>query len=739
MNFNENHTNSEVVLIIEGMTCASCVNHVEKALLAVNGVKTATVNLATEKANVQITAGLKIETLLGAVEKSGYKAKLFIEGQKEERNDNAINKETVKLVFAALLTLPLMIPMFFMLFSIHFVLNIWVKFALASIVQFYFGLRFYKAGFKAVLAKNANMDLLVAIGTSAAYGMSLFEIIFNPLQATAGQVHLYFESSAVIITLVLFGKWLEARAKKQTTAAIQALENLRPVNANVIRDNKEVNLAIADVILGDIVVVRPGEKIPVDGFILEGSSQIDESLITGESLPVEKKVNEKVTGGAINGSGLLKVKTTAIGSETLLSKIIKLVETAQAKKAPIQKLVDKVSAVFVPVVLLVGLITFIAWGLMTGDWQSAAFKAIAVLIIACPCALGLATPTSIMVGTGVAAKNGILIKDAEALEVAHTVKVIAFDKTGTLTQGKPNLIQIFALQAPEKEIIELSSGLQLGSEHPLAKAVVNYAKEKNISANKVTNVKAIVGKGIEGEFQGKILLLGSERIVQENNIQIEGDIQKKIQHVTISGSSVSYLLAKEHNQTTLLGVLIFRDVIKDNSQLAVTKLKSLGIKTIMISGDNYGSAKYVADKLGIDEVYANVLPADKLQIIQELKEKYGKVAMVGDGMNDAPALAEADIGISMGSGTDAAIHASGITLMNSDPLLIFESIDISKKTYGKIAQNLFWAFIYNIIGIPLAAFGLLNPMLAGLAMAFSSVSVVTNSLLLKRWKPRIKQ
>lgn len=725
---------NEVILKVEGMNCASCVKHVEKALLSVAGVASASVNLATEKANVLISASTTVGALILAVEKSGYKAQLEISKVDEPKSNSKFSIETIKLIFLCVFTLPLILPMFFMLVSSHFVLNIWLQLIFASVVQFYFGWRFYKSAWKAVWVKNATMDLLVVIGTTAAYGISVFEVIFNFAKASTGEVHLYFESSAVIITLVIFGKWLEAKAKKQTTSALRALESLRPVTATVIRENKEIILPIAQVAIDDFVLIRPGDKIPVDGQISEGQSQVDESLITGESLPVEKQINDKVTAGSVNGNGLLMVQTKAIGAETLLAKIIRLVETAQAKKAPIQKLVDKVSAIFVPIVLCIGLLTFISWGLISHDWQDAAFKAIAVLIIACPCALGLATPTAIMVGTGVAAKSGILIKDAEALETAHTVQAIAFDKTGTLTKGKPTLVQIIPVNAPEEKIIELSAGLQFGSEHPLAKAVLVFAKQKRLQRKVINNLKTIIGIGITGVYQNSVIQLGSERLLQENAIQLSEELQQSILQVIKEGCSVSFLIEKKAETNSLLGVLFFRDIIKETAQLAIANLKSLGIKTVMISGDNIDSARFVANKLGITEVYANILPAEKLQIIQKLKKQYGKVAMVGDGLNDAPALAEADIGISMGSGTDAAIQASGITLMSNDPLLLYAGIDISSKTYRKIKQNLFWAFFYNIIGIPLAAFGFLNPMVAGLAMAFSSVSVVTNALVLKMWK-----
>ncbi|MBX9838906.1 MAG: copper-translocating P-type ATPase, partial [Silvanigrellaceae bacterium] len=591
---------------------------------------------------------------------------------------------------------------------------------------------------KALLSKNSNMDLLVSIGTSAAYGMSLYQLLFHSDLVLKGQVHIYFESSAVIITLVMFGKWLEARAKKRTTSAIESLHSLRPEQALVYRNHQEICILTSEVIIGDIVYVKPGEKIPIDGKIIEGASEVDESLITGESLPIEKTTGDSVTAGSMNGSGFIKVTTVAIGKETLLSKIIRLVEDAQSKKAPIQKLVDKVSSIFVPIVLIIGFLTFLIWGLLTGNWEDSIFKAIAVLVIACPCALGLATPTSIMVGTGLAAKQGILIKDAESLEIAHSIKIVAFDKTGTLTIGKPKLIKVTTIHSDEIQNLKIAVSIQSGSEHPLAKAILQFGKEHNIMSLKIEKIQSISGKGVFAIIQNKEYYLGSNRFLNDFNIQLENEDILEVDKLANEGASVSYLIEKNNENYILKSIYFFRDTIKENAKLTIDSLKSVGIKTVMISGDNKGSANFIAKQLHIDQVFSNILPNEKAQIINELKSHNTKVAMVGDGINDAPALAAADIGISMGSGTDAAIHASGIALMNNDPKLIFDSIDISRKTYNKIKQNLFWAFIYNIIGIPLAAAGLLNPMLAGLAMAFSSVSVIGNALLLRTWKSKLK-
>jgi Cu+-exporting ATPase len=553
--------------------------------------------------------------------------------------------------------------------------------------------------------------------------------------------HLYFESSTIVITLILLGKWLESRAKKQTTDAIRALNALRPQRACVLRNGKEIELAISAVLLGDIILVRPGEIIPVDGRVQQGDSQVDESLITGENLPIFKKMGDMVTGGAINGEGLLYVNTTAIGAESVLARIVRLVESAQAKKAPIQRLVDKVSAIFVPVVIVIAFVTLLAWGLLQGDWQVAILNAVAVLVIACPCALGLATPTAIMVGTGVAAQHGVLIKDAEALELAHAIKIVAFDKTGTLTEGQPKLVAlesaaVMADGSPD-ELLMLAASLQSGSEHPLAKAVVKAAQAKFMSLQSVLNMQALPGRGVTGVVNDQILHLGNSRLMQELGVDFSA-LQASAAILESEGRSVSWLcrsFAMNASKPALIGLLGFGDSIKPSALSAIQRLQAQGINTVLISGDNQGSASHVAKQLGITQIYAQVLPEDKANILVQLKTTGGLVAMVGDGINDAPALAAADIGIAMSSGTDVAMQAAGITLMRGDPSLVADAIDISRRTYAKIRQNLFWAFVYNIVGIPLAAMGLLSPVIAGAAMALSSFSVISNALLLKRWKP----
>ncbi|MGK5071924.1 heavy metal translocating P-type ATPase [Janthinobacterium sp. ZB1P44] len=716
----------EIDLNVAGMTCASCVGRVEKALLKVPGVLAASVNLATESARVKVTGEADAATLIAAIDKAGYAATVPAASQ-ASAPAAAPNRDGMKVAFAAVLAFPLMLPMLLEWAGIHLMLPGALQFALATPVQFYFGARFYKAGWKAARAGSGNMDLLVALGTSAAYGLSVYQWL------TAGEMlpHLYFEASAVVITLVLLGKWLESRAKRQTASAIRALQVLRPESARVRRDGVEIDLPVEQVKVGDLVVIRPGERVAVDGVVVEGASQINESLITGESLPVDKHPGDKVTGGAINADGLLLVRTQAVGGETTLSRIIRLVEDAQAAKAPIQHLVDKVSAIFVPVVLLLALLTMLGWWFATGELENAIINAVAVLVIACPCALGLATPTAIMAGTGVAARYGILIKDAEALEVAHAVNTVVFDKTGTLTVGKPALAALHAHGIDDARLLQLAASIQRGSEHSLATAVLDAASARHIEPLPATGLSALPGRGLAATVDGLDLKLGSTRLMQELNVDMT-PLAAQAVSLENTGNTISWLAAGSE----LLGLFAFSDQVKPNAQAAIAHLHSLGIRTVMLTGDNQGSADAVGKLLGIDTVAAKMLPADKTAKIVALKGEGAKVAMVGDGINDAPALAAADVGIAMSTGTDVAMHAAGITLMRGDPALVADAIDISRRTYSKIRQNLFWAFIYNLIGIPLAAFGLLNPMVAGAAMAFSSVSVISNALLLRRWKAR---
>ena len=717
-------------LDIEGMSCASCVGRVEKALRKAGGVVDASVNLATESAHVRTASDVRPEDLVRAVRAAGYEARLRgadVAAPQVERRDN----DLYKVLLAALLSLPLVIPMVLELFGVHWMLPGWVQLALATPVQFWLGARFYRAGWKAVKAGTGNMDLLVALGTSAAYGLSVYQL---GIHGDENMPHLYFEAAAVVITLVLLGKWLEARAKRQTADAIRALQVLRPDTARVRRDGQEVDLPIADVRLGDMVIVRPGERVAVDGIVEEGRTHVDESLITGESLPVAKQPGDKVTGGSINAEGLLLVRTSAVGSETTLSRIIRLVESAQSAKAPIQHLVDKVSAVFVPVVLLIALATFAGWWMFSGDIEQSIINAVAVLVIACPCALGLATPAAIMAGTGVGAKHGILIKDAEALEIAHSVTTVVFDKTGTLTEGKPELTDAVPHGVDETALIRLAAAIQQGSEHPLARAVVEAAKAKGITIPAAQQVRALPGRGVAAVIDGRAFSLGSTRLLRESGIE-PGALADAAAALEQRGNTVSWVMA-DAGENRLIGLLAFGDRVKPAAARAVSRLHALGVKTVLLTGDNKGSAAAVGEELGIDQVIAEVLPADKADKVSRLKGEGQVVAMVGDGINDAPALAAADVGIAMATGTDVAMHAAGVTLMRGDPGLVPDAIDISRRTYNKIRQNLFWAFIYNLVGIPLAAFGLLSPVIAGAAMAFSSVSVITNALLLRRWTSR---
>jgi len=714
-----------ITLDIKGMTCASCVNRIEKVLLKDPAITSASVNLATEKATIQYNdSNLNTEKIISLITKIGYEA--YLPASNPSKTDN-LKREKLFLLTAAILTLPLALPMFLELFGFHLMPSPWVQFILATPIQFIIGARFYKSAWGALKAKTGNMELLVAIGTSAAYGLSLYLLL-------TGHMHLYFEGSSVIITLVLLGKFLESRAKQQTTEAIKALQNLRPLKAKVLRNEVEIEISIEELLISDIAIVKPGERIPVDGIIMKGMTQVDESLITGESLPVDKKESDKVVGGSINGDGLIQVKVTALGPETMLARIIRMVEDAQAVKAPIQRLVDKVSAYFVPAVLFIALVTIVVTALILNNWETGIIHGVAVLVIACPCALGLATPTSIMVGTGVAAKAGILIKDAEALEVSHSVTLMAFDKTGTLTDGRPSISMLYTFENSETEILTLLATIQNGSEHPLAKAVLNHADSKNIFYKQATSTKALPGRGLEAEINGKKYILGSKRILTEMNIT-ESSALETAHARELLGETVSFLIELPHNK--VIGLISFRDTIKESARSTIKNLRDLGIKTIMLTGDNKHSAEIVAKELGIDSFQAEILPQQKLEIIRNFKLQGEIVAMVGDGINDAPALAAAHVGIAMATGTDVAMHSAGITLMRGNPLLIADAISISRKTYSKIKQNLFWAFIYNVIGIPLAAFGYLNPVVAGAAMAMSSVSVVTNSLLLKRWKSSV--
>ncbi len=723
---------------VGGMTCASCVGRVERALRKVPGVQDATVNLALERAHIvydpSTTPGMDA-VLRRAVRNAGYEPRETAEQDAAELAEQSPWAGFMPVALGLLLSAPLVLPMFGDLFGQHWMLPAWAQFLLATPVQFILGARFYKAGWHAAKALTGNMDLLVAIGTSAGYGLSLWLW----LTAHPGhEPHLYFEASAVVITLVMLGKWLEAAARRQTTAAIRALHALRPERAHLLSRDGEVDVPITEVMAGDRLVVRPGERIPVDGLVHEGHTQVDESMLTGEPLPVLREAGGQLTGGSINGDGRIVMQVTAVGAETVLARIIRLVEDAQAAKAPIQRLVDKVSAVFVPVVLLIALATLLGWLWAGVGVETALIRAVAVLVIACPCALGLATPAAIMAGTGVAAKHGILIKDAEALEIAHRVRTVAFDKTGTLTVGRPRLTAFqVAPGADEAALLAAVASVQSGSEHPLARAVLAAAQERGLAVAQPDGVRAVPGRGTEGELAGRSYLVGSLRWMQELGVEL-GPLAGAAAELQAQGATVSAVAERVTDGLAVSALMAFGDEPKPGAREALANLKAQGVRCVMISGDNRGAAEAMARRLGLDptagEVMAEVLPGDKAAAVMALKKDGDVVAMVGDGVNDAPALAAADVGMAMGNGTDVAMHAAGITLMRGEPRLVAAALDISHRTVAKIRQNLFWAFAYNVAGIPLAALGYLSPVVAGAAMALSSVSVMTNALLLKRWR-----
>ncbi|WP_342619935.1 heavy metal translocating P-type ATPase [Rhodoferax sp. GW822-FHT02A01] len=755
---NNEPTTTSIDLGIGGMTCASCVARVERALKKVPGVAQATVNLATESARVELRVG---EPAVGggpvpadnmearlrrAVRDAGYEPRaadaMLRPGEQSRWQGFA------PIAWGLALSVPLVLPMLGELLGYHWMLPALWQFLLATPVQFVLGARFYKAGWHALLDWSGNMDLLVAVGTTAGWALS----VWLWLTAEPGaMVHLYFEGSALVVTLVLLGKWLEAGAKRQTTSAIRALHALRPETAHLVGVDGETDVPVEEVLPGDRLVVKPGERFAADGVVLEGQTQVDESMLTGESLPVAKEPGSLLTAGSINGDGLVHMQVQAVGADTVLSHIIRLVEDAQAAKAPIQRLVDQVSAVFVPAVLGIALVTLLGWWFSGHSFELSLINAVAVLVIACPCALGLATPAAIMAGTGVAAKYGILIKDAEALERAHQVDTVAFDKTGTLTVGKPKLLELAPVPGGDRtEALLLAASLQSGSEHPLARAVLASATKEGLPLATPTDVSAVPGRGMQGVVQGKTLLLGSLRWMESLQVEL-GSLAAQAALWQSQGSTVSALAERvaqpgarpDEGTVVLRALMAFGDEPKPAAKQALAELRARGLRLVMISGDNRGAAEAMARQLGLKpedgEVLAEVLPGDKAAQIAQLKQGGHTVLMVGDGVNDAPALAAADVGMAManpdGGGTDVAMHAAGVTLMRGDPLLVAAALDISARTVRKIRQNLFWAFAYNVAGIPLAALGFLNPVFAGAAMALSSVSVMSNALLLKRWKP----
>ncbi len=748
---------------VGGMTCASCVARVERALRKVPGVQEVAVNLATESAHITYalpaeaaadSAADMAQRLQRAVRNAGYEPRLH-SAMAPAQAEPGPWAGFMPVALGLALSAPLVLPMLGDALGQHWMLPPWLQWLLATPVQFYLGARFYQAGWHAARALTGNMDLLVALGTSAGYGLSLWLWWSAPAGHTP---HLYFEASAVVITLVLLGKWLEARAKRQTTAAIRALHALRPDSAHLLTRDGEVDVPLHEIMVGDRLVVRPGERIALDGLLLEGSTHVDESMLTGEPLPVLREPGSPLTGGAINGEGRIVMQVQAVGAQTLLARIIRLVEDAQAAKAPIQRLVDQVAAVFVPVVLLVALLTLLGWLWAGAGTEVALMRAVAVLVIACPCALGLATPAAIMAGTGVAAQHGILIKDAQALELAHRVDTVAFDKTGTLTLGQPQLTAwVPAPGVDEALALADLASVQSGSEHPLARAVVQAAQARALPCFAAQQVRAVPGRGTEGEVQGRRYSVGSLRWMQELGVVL-GPLAAQAKQLQQQGATLSALAqwqpasshptsptpAQDAGRWVLQGLLAFADAPKPGAAQALAQLRARGLRCVMVSGDHRAAAEAMALRLGLQpqagEVLADVLPGDKALAVRQLQQgaqpgQRHTVAMVGDGVNDAPALAAADVGMAMGNGTDVAMHAAGITLMRGEPQLVAAALDISRRTVRKIRQNLFWAFIYNVAGIPLAALGYLNPMVAGAAMALSSVSVMANALLLKRWQP----
>ena len=709
---------------IKGMTCAACSTRIEKVLNKMTGVISATVNLTTERATlVYYPDIINEQAIMKKIADLGYEA--------ISREDNVAPSPDIlerKLIISSLLSLPLLLTMLDHLLGISLpsiLMNPWFQFLLATPVQFIIGWQFYESAYKNLKTGSANMDVLVALGTSAAYFYSLYEAIKSI--GTDYMPHLYFETSAILITLILFGKYLESRAKGKTTEAITKLMALQVKEARTMIDGVEQMIEVSDLVVGNIIIVKPGEKIPLDGIIIKGSSTIDESMLTGESMPITKTINQKVVGATINLNGAIEVEVTKLENESVLSSIIKAVEDAQGTKAPIQRMADKIASVFVPIVIGIAVLTFITWIVIVspGNVELALSASIAVLVIACPCALGLATPTSIMVGTGRAAEDGILFKGGEHLERTHKIDTIVFDKTGTITKGKP----VVTMYEGSHETLQILASAEANSEHPLAKAIVNYALEKDLLLDEAEKFEAIPGKGIKALVKNEEILVGNRILMKESAIDISY-YEASVISAEESGSSAMFIARSGE----LMGMIAAADTIKDNAIETMDLLKETGIKLIMLTGDNDHVAKSIAKEVGIETVYSEVLPGDKATKIKELQAEGREVAMVGDGINDAPALATATIGIAIGTGTEIAIEAADITILRGDLLLIPKAIKISEVTIRNIKQNLFWAFGYNTAGIPIAALGLLAPWIAGAAMAFSSVSVVLNALRLKRVK-----
>lgn len=726
----------KIELEIGGMSCVACANRIEKVLNKQPNVH-ANVNFSAERATIHYAAGsMSSDDLINKISALGFSAHVLQDQQRtqaKQRKQQEFQHLRHLFLVAVLFTAPLMVEMVAMLFGQHGVIPVWVQCLLATPVQFWCGREFYKHAYNALRGGSANMDVLVVLGTSAAYFYSSVAILVAGMHS-----HVYFEASATIITLVLLGKLLEARAKAKTGAAIESLLNLQPQIAHVEREGQVSDLAVSQMKMNDIFIIRPGESIPVDGVVIDGMSEVNESMLTGESVPVHKTIHDQVFAATLNHHGALRVKATGLGSDTALAKIIHLVEQAQGSKASIQRLADKISGVFVPIVVAISLVTLILTWILTLSFSTALVSAVAVLVIACPCALGLATPTAIMVGTGQGAKAGILFRNAEALERAQQINTLVVDKTGTLTEGRPavqHLVNVNA--ASDLQLLALALGLEQDSEHPLAKAVVDYAQQKGIQAKKVDQFQAAVGRGVSAKVDGQIALLGSPRYLNEQNIEID---QTLVEDLEQQGNTVIAVALAG----VLQGYIGFMDQLRPDAVSTVAALQQRGIKVVMLTGDSPRVAKVIAEQVKVDEFIAGVLPEDKAAEIQRLKSqllesKQGLVGMVGDGINDAPALAVADVGFAIGAGSDVALESADVVLMRSQLGGLLDAIDLSQATLRKVKQNLFFAFIYNALGIPLAAFGLLNPVIAGAAMALSSVSVLSNSLLLRSWQAKSLQ
>lgn len=717
-----------VVLDITGMTCASCVRRVERALGKVGGVEAATVNFAAETAHVSLDEEIPVETLIAAVVKAGYEAKVSVpsEDRAGERADHARGTLRV-LIFGAILGVPTIVLAMAMDIAGMAIggndrLTGWLLLALATPVQVGLGWRFYRGGYSSLRHLNPNMDVLVALGTSVAYLFSAWVVVFS-----TSEQHMFFDVSAAVLVFITMGKYFEEKSKSASSAAISALLGLAAKSATVIRDGVEKEVAVEQLAPGDTVVVRPGQRVPVDGIIRDGTGSVDESMLTGESMPVERKVGDAVIGGTVNQNGVMRIEATGVGASSALARLARMVEDAQGSKAPIQKLVDQVAAVFVPVVIAIALAVFLGWGFFGSSWVSAMVYSVSVLVVACPCALGLATPTAIMVGTGLGAERGVLIKNAEVLESIRHLDAVIVDKTGTLTEGRPRVMDLVPVAGlNESELLTFAAAVETGSEHPLSRAVVDAAVEAGYELPAVRSFSAVTARGVTGTVEGREVLVGNQPMIMERGIELTTELSSTINRLEAQGRTV--VIAVRDGQVA--GLIGIADEVKPNAARAVAALKRLGLRVIMMTGDNAQVAATVAQGVGIDEYHAGARPEDKLELVRSLRAEGLKVAMVGDGINDSPALALADIGIAMSTGTDVAIEAGDITLLHGDVTKIAEAVLIGRATLATIRQNLVWAFGYNVITIPVAAAGLLNPIIAGAAMAFSSVSVMANSLRL---------